>query len=276
VAIEDVTERVNRVLKSDMPTAEAFRARRAAGATIEETSLAKSGLRSDVITLYGGAQYHVYRYKKYTDVRLVWAPETKATFFGGDPNNFQYPRYCLDVHCFGSKRMESRSGLSHLLKFSKDGADENELVFVSGNPRRTQHILRLQHSILWQITGCHTCSTTFGESGFCCSITAMKVKSKSDGRTINCWEYRIPGTYTCECSKGCRTWLSCGRRKSKTVNCWRSCGPMRSSKRNECLGRDCGSTTETSSMAGTISYVRRSSLPHRRAASVDGGRGRKA
>ena len=63
---------------------------------IEQKSLKETGLRSDVITLFGGAKYHLYRYKKYTDVRLVWAPESGAANFGGDPDNFNFPRWSLD------------------------------------------------------------------------------------------------------------------------------------------------------------------------------------
>ena len=82
-----------------MTPAEAFAARRAVMAEIEKESLDKTGLRSDVVTLYQGGQYHLYRYKKYTDVRLVFAPEQAIAFFGGDADNFEYPRYDLDV-CF--------------------------------------------------------------------------------------------------------------------------------------------------------------------------------
>ena len=67
--------------------------------TIEKESLDKTGLRSDVVTLYQGGQYHLYRYKKYTDVRLVFAPEQAIAFFGGDTDNFEYPRFNLDI-CF--------------------------------------------------------------------------------------------------------------------------------------------------------------------------------
>ena len=74
-----------------MTPAEAEQARRAAMNTIEKESLDKTGLRSDVVTLYHGGQYHLYRYKKYTDVRLVFAPEMAIAFFGGDPDNFEYP-----------------------------------------------------------------------------------------------------------------------------------------------------------------------------------------
>ena len=140
VSIEDVTARINDAVGKNLSTAEAFRARRAVMADIEKESLDKTGLRSDVVTLYGGAKYHLYRYKKYTDVRLVWAPETKAAFFGGDPDNFEYPRYCLDVALFRVYEDGKPANIEHYLKFSADGAKENELVFVSGNPGRTQRI----------------------------------------------------------------------------------------------------------------------------------------
>lgn len=140
VSIEDVTDRVDGAVDSSLSTAEAFRARRAAMADIEKESLDKTGLRSDVITLFGGAKYHLYRYKKFTDVRLVWAPETKAAFFGGDPDNFEYPRYCLDVALFRVYEDGKPAAIEHFLKFSENGAKENELVFVSGNPGRTQRI----------------------------------------------------------------------------------------------------------------------------------------
>jgi len=99
-SIEDVTARVNAAVKPEMNPGEAFLARRAVIATIEKESLDKTGLRSDVVTLYQGGQYHLYRYKKYTDIRLVWAPEFDIAFFGGDPDNFEYPRYDLDACLF--------------------------------------------------------------------------------------------------------------------------------------------------------------------------------
>ncbi|MFV1965723.1 MAG: S46 family peptidase [Pirellulaceae bacterium] len=140
VSIEDVTERVNEALKPGMPTAEAFAARRAVMSEIEKESLDKTGLRSDVVTLYGGARYHLYCYKKYTDVRLVWAPESAIAFFGGDADNFEYPRYCLDVCMFRVYEEGEPARIEHFLKFSETGAADGELVFVSGNPGRTQRI----------------------------------------------------------------------------------------------------------------------------------------
>ena len=91
VNIRDVTEEVNAAVNDSMPAAEAAKARRAVIATIEKNALDETGLRSDVVTLYGGGRYHLYQYKKYTDVRLVWAPEMAAAFFGGDADNFEYP-----------------------------------------------------------------------------------------------------------------------------------------------------------------------------------------
>lgn len=140
VSIEDVTQRVNKAVTAEMSTEEAFRARRAVMAEIEKESLDKTGLRSDVITLFGGAKYHLYRYKKYTDVRLVWAPETKAAFFGGDADNFEYPRYCLDAALFRVYEDGKPAKIEHFLRYSANGAGDGELVFVSGNPGRTQRI----------------------------------------------------------------------------------------------------------------------------------------
>src|SRR5215510_1862157 len=96
-SIEDVTSRVNGAVKDGMTDAQSFAARRAEIAAIESESTKATGLRSDVITLYQGGQYNLYRYKKYTDVRLVFVPEFQAAFFGGDPDNFNFPRFNIDM-----------------------------------------------------------------------------------------------------------------------------------------------------------------------------------
>lgn len=140
LAIEDVTARVNAVVKPTLSAADAFAARRAVMSEIEKQSLETTGLRSDVVTLFGGAQYHLYRYKKYTDVRLVWAPEAAVAFFGGDADNFEYPRFCLDVCLFRVYEDNKPAKIDHYLKVSRRGAGDGELVFVSGNPGRTQRI----------------------------------------------------------------------------------------------------------------------------------------
>ena len=141
ISIEDVTSAVNTAVKESMAPQEAAKARQAKMATIEKESLDATGLRSDVVTLYGGGRYHLYRYKKYTDVRLVWAPEAGSAFFGGDADNFEYPRYCLDVTLFRVYENGKPAKIDHFLKMNPSGAKEQDLVFVSGNPGRTRRIL---------------------------------------------------------------------------------------------------------------------------------------
>jgi hypothetical protein len=137
MSIEDVTERVKAAVKPGMTPAQAFAARREIMSKISDESQKKTKLRSDVVTLYQGGQYHLYRYKKYTDVRLVFAPEQQIAFFGGDPDNFEYPRYDLDVCFFRAYEDGEPARVEHYLKWSKKGAQEDELVFVSGHPGRT-------------------------------------------------------------------------------------------------------------------------------------------
>src|SRR5258705_6297105 len=138
---EDVTARVNAAVKPDATPEQAFLQRRAVMAEIEKESLDKTGLRSDVVTLYQGGQYHLYRFKKYTDVRLVFAPEQQIAFFGGDPDNFEYPRYDLDICLFRAYENGQPAKVEHHLAWSKAGAGDNELIFVSGHPGRTSRLL---------------------------------------------------------------------------------------------------------------------------------------
>lgn len=140
IKITDVTEKVNSAVKKDMSSSQAAAARRAIIAKIESEATKESGLRSDVVTLYGGGKYHLYQYKVYTDVRLVWAPEASAAFFGGDADNFEYPRYCLDVTMFRVYEDGKPAKTPHFFKWSDNGAAENELTFVAGNPGRTSRI----------------------------------------------------------------------------------------------------------------------------------------
>ncbi len=142
---EDVTERVNSAVKAGMSAADAQQARRAAMNTIEEESLKETGLRSDVITLYQGGRYHLYRYKRYTDVRLVFAPEQDIAFFGGDPDNFEYPRWCLDICFFRVYENDKPVEIEHYFKWSAAGAEAGELVFVSGNPGSTDRMYTVAH-----------------------------------------------------------------------------------------------------------------------------------
>jgi hypothetical protein len=141
MSIEDVTARVNAAIKPDLPPADAAQARRKITAEIEKESLDKTGLRSNVVTLYQGGAYHLYRFKKYTDVRLAFAPEQQAAFFGGDPDNFEYPRYDLDICFFRVYENDQPAKIEHFLTWSKSGCKDGELTFVSGHPGRTDRLL---------------------------------------------------------------------------------------------------------------------------------------
>jgi hypothetical protein len=137
---EDVTARVNAGVPARAAGDEAVAARHKVIAEIEKESKDATGLRSDVITLYQGGQYHLYRYKRYTDIRLVFAPEQQAAFFGGDPDNFEYPRYDMDICIFRVYENGQPVHPDHFLKWSVSGPKDGELVFVSGNPGRTERL----------------------------------------------------------------------------------------------------------------------------------------
>lgn len=136
-SIEDVTARVNAGIPAGATGAEAAAARRKVIAEIEKESLDKTGLRSDVVTLWQGGAYHLYRFKKYTDVRLVWAPEQQAAFFGGDPDNFEFPRFNLDATVYRAYENGQPAKIEHYLKWSQAGTKEGDLTFVSGHPGST-------------------------------------------------------------------------------------------------------------------------------------------
>jgi hypothetical protein len=143
VGIEDVTAKVNTAVKPEMSTAEAGQAQRGAMSGIEKDCATATGLRCDVVTLYSGEVYHLYKYKKYTDVRLVFAPEFEAAFFGGDPDNFTYPRYDLDVTFFRVYEDGKPAHTDHYLPWSHTGVKDGELVFVSGHPGSTGRLRTL-------------------------------------------------------------------------------------------------------------------------------------
>ena len=146
--ISDVTKEVNAAVAPKMSAAEAFAARRAVMGKIEKESLDKTGLRSDVVTLYNGGLYHLYRYKKFTDVRLVFAPERQIASFGGDVDNFEYPRMNLDIAFFRAYEGDKPAKTPHFFKWSETGPAGGDLVFVTGHPGTTQRLetlARLKH-----------------------------------------------------------------------------------------------------------------------------------
>ena len=141
MSIEDVTARVNSAVKSEMTSEQASDARRSVIAAIEKESKDKTGLRSDVITLYQGGLYHLYRFKRYDDVRLVFAPEQQSAFYGGDPDNFEYPRFDLDICIFRVYENGRPLKIDNYLKFNPRGPIDGELTFVSGHPGKTDRQL---------------------------------------------------------------------------------------------------------------------------------------
>jgi hypothetical protein len=137
MSTEDVTARVVGAAAKATSAQGALEARKAEIARIEKESVDRTGLRSDIVPLYQGAQYWLYRYKKYTDVRLVFAPEQQMAFFGGDPDNFTYPRHDLDFALFRVYENDAPIRSEHFLKWNAKGAADNELVFVTGHPGST-------------------------------------------------------------------------------------------------------------------------------------------
>jgi hypothetical protein len=140
VAMENVTAQVIAAVKGAKSVEEEFAKRKAAIADIEREATKKTGLRSDVVSLYQGGEYWLYRYKKYTDVRLVFAPEEQIAFYGGDPDNFTYPRYDLDMALFRVYENGKPIDSPDYLKWNPKGAEDGELVFTSGHPGSTQRL----------------------------------------------------------------------------------------------------------------------------------------
>jgi hypothetical protein len=136
--MQDVTARVQGAAKGIADDAKAFKAREAEVAAIEKEGKDKTGLRSDVVSFYQGGEYWLYQYKAYTDVRLVFAPEQQAAFYGGDPDNFTYPRYDLDMAIFRVYDNGKPLNTENYLKWNAKGAAPGELIFISGHPGSTE------------------------------------------------------------------------------------------------------------------------------------------
>jgi hypothetical protein len=137
VSIENVTARVIDAIDTRAPEKQQNEQRKGAIARIEKESTDRTGLRSDVVELYQGGEYWLYRYQKYTDIRLVMAVEQQTAFYGGDPDNFTYPRYDLDIALFRVYEKGRPVQPEAYLRWSAAGAGDGELVFVAGHPGNT-------------------------------------------------------------------------------------------------------------------------------------------
>jgi V8-like Glu-specific endopeptidase len=144
ISTEDVTSRVLAAMKADAPASVQNVQRKAEISRIEKESSEKTRLRSDVVDLYNGGRYSLYRYKKYTDIRLVMAPEAQAAFYGGDYDNFVYPRFDLDMAFFRVYEDGKPVKSPAYLRWNSAGAKEGELVFVAGNPGTTDRLKTLR------------------------------------------------------------------------------------------------------------------------------------
>ncbi len=143
--IVDVTDRVKGAVTARMSNAQAEEARRATIATIEREFGEKTGLTCQVVTLYGGGMYHVYCFKRYTDVRLVFAPEESIASFGGDVDNFEFPRFNLDVTFLRLYENDKPAQPEHYFNFTLEGVEAGQPVFVTGHPARTQRSFTVEH-----------------------------------------------------------------------------------------------------------------------------------
>lgn len=151
--IEDVTNKVKDSAPAAAKPAEALARRNAATAQIEKSCAEKSGNQCDVVKLFSGERYDLYEYKKYTDIRLVFAPEFGIAFFGGDPDNFTYPRYDLDITFLRAYENGKPAETPHYLKWSAAGVQDGELVFVGGNPASTSRLATVAQLTFYRDTG---------------------------------------------------------------------------------------------------------------------------
>jgi len=144
IDIRDITSQVQAAALPGMSDAEAGLAQRNAMSRLEaQCSDAAANIRCETVTLYSGGLYNLYRYKKYTDVRLVMAPEFDAAFFGGDPDNFTYPRYDLDITFLRVYENGKPVHIDDYLPFTTSGVKEGDLIFISGHPGSTGRQLTL-------------------------------------------------------------------------------------------------------------------------------------
>ena len=142
-SVTDVTDRVlgaGQGLASDTARA---RAQEEESEAIVEACEEETGLRCQVVSLYHGGRFHLYRYQRFEPVKLVFAPELQAAFFGGEPDNFTYPRYAMDVSFVRAYEPDSTTAVTvdNWFAWDADGAEEGEAVFVVGNPGSTSRLL---------------------------------------------------------------------------------------------------------------------------------------
>jgi hypothetical protein len=139
----DVTARVAAAVRPNASPEEAEAAHKAVEAAIEKESFDQTGLFSEVVTLFGGARYDLYQYKKYPDVRLVFSPDWHMASFGGDTDNFEFPRFDLDICLFRIYEHGKPLKTENYLKWNSAGPAKDQLVFVAGHPGSSQRLVTM-------------------------------------------------------------------------------------------------------------------------------------
>ncbi len=137
MAMEDITARLNAAIKPGTSDKEALKLRETEIEKLKKAMQEKSGLTCEHVTLYQGGEHWIYSYKKHTDVRLVFAPEQQIAFFGGDPDNFTFPRHNLDFSIFRVYENGKPYQPKDFLKWTQGGLKAGDLTFVTGHPGRT-------------------------------------------------------------------------------------------------------------------------------------------
>src|SRR6266545_61705 len=140
VALEEVTKQVKDAGKDEAKPADALAKRNAAIADLEKSCVEKTGNNCAVVKFFSGERYDLYQYRRYTDLRLVFAPEFGIAFFGGDQDNFTYPRYDLDIAFLRAYENGAPAATPDFLKWSPEGVKDTDLVFVAGNPGTTSRL----------------------------------------------------------------------------------------------------------------------------------------
>ncbi|HPI36661.1 MAG TPA: S46 family peptidase [Ignavibacteriaceae bacterium] len=158
VLIKDVTDEIQKAMDEGKTEEEKLSNRKNKISEIQKSYKEDTGLEVSITTLFNGGKYSLYGYKRYNDVRLVFAPETHLGFFGGDPDNFTYPRYNLDATFFRVYDEEGKPlKTEHYYKWSPNGAVAGDPVFIVGNPGRTNRLntvaqLEYQRDIQYPLT----------------------------------------------------------------------------------------------------------------------------
>jgi hypothetical protein len=152
VALEDVTAQVKAAGKDEGQPAAAVQQRNAAIARLEKECMEKSGNNCAVVKFFSGERYDLYQYRRYTDLRLVFAPEFGIAFFGGDADNFTYPRYDLDIAFLRAYENGKPAATPQYLKWSAEGVTDTEVVFVAGNPGSTSRLATMAQLSFYRTT----------------------------------------------------------------------------------------------------------------------------